>query len=504
MILVLIYLVSNELARWYARIPRFPGPRGLPIVGNLWQLKDFSPERLRQWSKIFGDVFQIQLGNEPVLVVNSAAAAKELFLHQGHALNSRPTYYTFHQIFAAASEATSGTSPMSPDLKRRRRTAASTLIKPAVVSYAPHLDLETRALVQDLLESGRDGSQAIDPMPLIRRFALSMVLTLNWGRRITIADEGLLEEITNVTAGQINIRVAMSSLQDYIPIMRLMPFSKKTRQARELGSRNDAVLTKLDNELHGRMRTGSHASCVQSNAILGAEAKLSAKDLRTISTSLIQGGSDTISATLLWALAHVSLHREVQDKAYAEMSAVYPSVVDVLSASTVEAPDFADKLPYLHALGQECLRYFTVLMLSLPRTSTQSTSYDSRLIPAGTTFWLNAWACNMDSAIWDDPEVFRPERWLEQPNAPLFTYGLGHRMCIGVALANRELELVLLRVLGGFEIQSVPGFEADASPWTGSMHRSVAGGFPKPYEVFFKPRSEKSLRTALAARSQGT
>ena len=40
----------------------------------------------------------MQLGNIPIIVVNSAAAAKELFGTKGHALNSRPVFYTFHKV----------------------------------------------------------------------------------------------------------------------------------------------------------------------------------------------------------------------------------------------------------------------------------------------------------------------------------------------------------------------------------------------------------------------
>jgi len=39
----------------------------------------------------------------------------------------------------------------------------------------------------------------------------------------------------------------------------------------------------------------------------------------------------------------------------------------------------------------------------------------------------------MDEAVWKDPEEFRPERWLEDnPDAPMFTYGLGeqHTSCL--------------------------------------------------------------------------
>jgi 3-hydroxyphenylacetate 6-hydroxylase len=58
----------------------------------------------------------------------------------------------------------------------------------------------------------------------------------------------------------------------------------------------------------------------------------------------------------------------------------------------------------------------------------------------------------VDPEIWSDPEDFRPERWLASPDAPLFTYGLGYRMCAGSLLANRELYLIFLRILGSFEI----------------------------------------------------
>ena len=57
-----------------------------------------APERYRLWSKKYGPVFQIMLGNEPVVVVNSAKAAHETFLSQGNAMSSRPMFYTFHKV----------------------------------------------------------------------------------------------------------------------------------------------------------------------------------------------------------------------------------------------------------------------------------------------------------------------------------------------------------------------------------------------------------------------
>lgn len=97
--------------------------------------------------------------------------------------------------------------------------------------------------------------------------------------------------------------------------------------------------------------------------------------------------------------------------------------------------------------------------------------------------------------MWHDPETFRPERWLEQPDAPLFTYGLGYRMCAGSLLANRELYLVFLRMLNSFEL--VQDSEVDTHPVRGSADPTSLVCMCRHYKVKFVPRNEKALRQAL-------
>lgn len=95
---LLLYLIVNEIVRYKARNQDFNGPPNRFLVGNLPDIAVNASETLRNWSHHYGDVYQMQLGNIPILVVNSAAAAKELFGTKGHALNSRPVFYTFHKV----------------------------------------------------------------------------------------------------------------------------------------------------------------------------------------------------------------------------------------------------------------------------------------------------------------------------------------------------------------------------------------------------------------------
>lgn len=90
--------VLYERRRRGLRIPKIPGPRGLPFVGNLYDIRTNAAEQYRKWSHEHGDVFQIQLGDITVLVVNSASAAKAIFLGHSNALSSRPVFFTFHKV----------------------------------------------------------------------------------------------------------------------------------------------------------------------------------------------------------------------------------------------------------------------------------------------------------------------------------------------------------------------------------------------------------------------
>lgn len=353
----------------------------------------------------------------------------------------------------------------------------------------PHLDLETFSLVKDLTEAGESGTKAIEPMPLIQRFALSVALTINWGIRIASRDSSLLAEIIEVEAGIVSTRNRTTNMMDYIPLLRLTPFSARLRQADDWRSRRDVYLAKFDRELQEQIAAGTHKPSIQANAILDPDDKLSREDLTTISISIIQGGTDTVAGTVNWAIAFLGQRPDIQERALADIRQHYSE-----SEILCDAED-DQKCTYIGAMVREFLRYFTVLRLSLPRATIQDITYQGRRIRKGSTIWLNAWACNMDPAIWKNPFEFRPERWIEQPDAPLFTYGLGYRMCAGYHVANRELYLLFLRVISCFEI--VAATVVDVNPVTGSRNVSEGGRSPKPYKVFFKPRNESVLKEAL-------
>lgn len=327
-------------------------------------------------------------------------------------------------------------------------------------------------------------------MPMIQRLSLSLALTLNWGTRLKSQSDTLFNEITHVEEEISKFRSTTGNLQDYIPILRLNPFNFHSSKARKMRDRRDKYLTDLNKGLDERIAHGTYSPCIQANVILDKEARLNKDELTSISLTMLSGGLDTVTTQVAWFCAMLSQHPEIQEMAVAEIRKHYGEdepMCDENDEKTCE---------YIVALVKEALRYYTVLRLALPRASVKDITYKHMLIPKGTIIFLNAWACNMDETVWGDPEVFRPERWLEQPDASLFTYGVGYRMCAGSLLANRELYLIFMRLLNSFRIEKYD--DVDSHPISGNADPTSLVALPPRFKAYFVPRNPAVLKKAVA------
>ena len=283
----LSYVIVTELYRQKVRLKTIPGPLGLPIVGNFYQLGPDPAETLHQWGKRYGNgVYQIMLGTMPVVVFDSMQAARDVFISQGGSLIDKPVFYTFHSVLSSLASSI-GTTPWSESTKRRRKTAMSAMNRPATASYLPFIDEITKSLISELWENGKGGEIAIDPKNSISRTITDLTLTINYGARLP-PDEGLLEEIIDAEDELSRIKTPLGSTQDFIPILRLLPFNKKSATARETNKRRLAYLDRFSREMEDRMEKGVDKPCIQVNCIKDDQVKLDKMDLLGISMSMVR------------------------------------------------------------------------------------------------------------------------------------------------------------------------------------------------------------------------
>jgi len=314
----------------------------------------------------------------------------------------------------------------------------------------PIIDLESTVSIKELLSNSEHGTVDVDPSAYFQRYALNTSLTLNYGLRIegNVEDE-MLKEITSVERGVSNFRSTSNNWEDYVPLLRWIPKTKSGGPL-EFKERRAKYMKFLLDGLKENIEKGVDKPCITGNVLKDPEAVLSAAEIDSICLTMVSAGLDTIPGNLIMGLALLSSPQgqTIQKKAYDSIKEVYPNN-NAWSSCLDE-----EKVPYIVAFYKEILRYWTVIPICLPRVSIKDIPYKDTVIPAGTTFYMNAYAADYDEEHFKDPYTFLPERYFDQESSGVshYAYGAGSRMCAGSHLANRELYVAFVRLICAFEI----------------------------------------------------
>jgi cytochrome P450 len=179
--------------------------------------------------------------------------------------------------------------------------------------------------------------------------------------------------------------------------------------------------------------------------------RLTHDEVVTMVGNLIVGGHDTTSGQVSCSLLTLLRHPEVLDALRADRS-IARAVVD------------------------EAIRFEPSITI-VPRTVLEPIEIGGIERPVGSMVFLASASASRDEAVWGDPEVFRPGRFLE-PDAPkLLSFGSGPHYCLGAALARMTMEEVLTAAavagLGDTIVADGP-LDAGAIEWRQILGRSPA------------------------------
>ncbi|APA10778.1 hypothetical protein sscle_07g055480 [Sclerotinia sclerotiorum 1980 UF-70] len=185
------------------------------------------------------------------------------------------------------------------------------------------------------------------------------------------------------------------------------------------------------------------------------ESKLPPKELerdrlRDEAFSLVTAGSGTTAYVLRGTSYHISANPRISELLHEELKSAIPDPLKPLSLPELE------KLPYLTAVIQEGLRLADPVTHRIGRQYPEkSFQCNGKTIPAGTIMNMTALLTHQNEKIFPEPEVFKPERWLETENKRLehylVTFNRGTRSCLGINLARAELYLILASVYRQFD-----------------------------------------------------
>jgi cytochrome P450 len=173
----------------------------------------------------------------------------------------------------------------------------------------------------------------------------------------------------------------------------------------------------------------------------------------------IVAGTDTTSITLAWCVYLLTQHPDIFAKLREEIDAAIPDRETTVTLAMV------NKLPWLEAVLNETLRLYPPVADGLPRSVPKGgAELGGYYLPGGTVVFCSAYALHRSSAIWEDPDSFRPERWvnaspekLVEMKKAFIPFSAGPRACLGRSLAWLEMKLTLSTLVRRFDIEFVPG-----------------------------------------------
>ena len=166
------------------------------------------------------------------------------------------------------------------------------------------------------------------------------------------------------------------------------------------------------------------------------------RQLRDEAMSIVLAGHETTALALSWTWYLLSLHPRVEQLLVGELE-------DVLHGRPPPLADVA-RLPYTEAVLLETMRLYPPVF-GIGRESIAACDINGYRLPAKTSVYIVPYLIQRDPRFFDEPEVFRPERWLDGlarrlPRFAYFPFGGGPRLCIGQPFAMMEAALILSSV----------------------------------------------------------
>ncbi|EMD32418.1 hypothetical protein CERSUDRAFT_118759 [Gelatoporia subvermispora B] len=483
-------------------LPFPPGPKALPIIGNLRDLpQDNDIQTYYRWAKQYGDIFYIEVLGRHMVFLNTAKSTQDLFEKRSSNYSDRNHLHMINDLMGW--DWSFGMMPFGERWKQHRKLFDRQFRASNVSTFWPIQEDRTRDLLVRLLHSPENVIEHL------RHVAASTIMKIIYGIDVSPQDDHYITVAEQALAAMAKAAAPGAFLVDFLPIqVKMIPewfpgadFKRKAAKWKETTYRmRDAPVE----HVMRAMSQGKVSPCFMSELLTSVQTKeLPESDVETIKNSAglayAAGAESMVSSLSCFFLAMV-LYPEVQRRAQEELDRVCGE----------RFPTFADRasLPYIEAICLETLRWNPVAPLGLPHMATQDDEYNGYLIPAGTTVVGNTWAILHDPDTYPEPMKFSPERFLQSnsdsglnPDPAIGAFGYGRRICPGRFMANNSLFIIIASVLVAFDIG--PGVDGSGIPTpTTAVFTNGMISHPAPFKFAIKPRSSEAIALITQATDQ--
>ncbi|KAI8435148.1 hypothetical protein MSG28_003523 [Choristoneura fumiferana] len=476
-----------QLVREARKLP--PGPWGPPVVGYLPFL-GVRHKTFLELARSYGVLFSARLGNQLTVVLSDYRLIREAFRREE--FTGRPNTPLMHTLDGL------GIINSEGRLWKSQRRFLHEKLREFGMTYMGNgkkiMETRIKSEVNDLISNLHNAEGApIDANPLLALGVSNVICGITMSVRFSLGDarftrlNNLIEEGMRLF-GEIHYG-------EYIPLYNYLP-GKARAQIKVMKNRDEmfGFYQTLIDEHRETLDLENARDLIDVYLIEIEKAKLEGKagelfegrdhelQLKQILGDLFSAGMETIKSSLLWMLVFMLRNPDAKRRVQEELDAV----VGRERLPTIEDMPL---LPYTETTILETLRMSSIVPLATTHSPTKDVQLNGYKIPAGSQVVPLINCIHMDPNLWDQPEKFNPDRFIDQDGKirrPEFfmPFGVGRRMCLGDVLARMEMFMFFASMMHQFDVQLAEG--ASSPSLEGTVGATIS---PQAFRLKFIPRT---------------
>ncbi|KAH7920542.1 cytochrome P450 [Leucogyrophana mollusca] len=482
-------------------LPLPPGPRGLPLIGNVFDIDPVRPWlTYNVWAERYGDIVYSSILGQQFIVISSVKIARALF-EQRSSIYSDRMNSTLYKLFGA--NFITGFLGYTDEWRLHQKLFHSTLHPKATEKYEDMYMEGARELVVGLLDGFMGATGELEGH--LTMFSAALIMTITYGYKVTSRDDPIVNRVqrladiflTEMSSERAMLFTVFPSLLHLPSWFPGMAFKGKIATTRKLAAEVKDVPFKFVKE---QMAAGTHTRSMVSDLLQSYEDAIDGElehAIKDTAATVYLAGAETTSATVLTFILAMILYPEVQERARAEIDAV-------VGKDALPGFEHRSSLPYIEAILRETMRWYPAVPLGMPHATSTSDSYGGYYIPKGAVVMLNVWGMSRPSL---DPDAahFDPDRHLlsngqlstDVNSAPVF--GLGRRACPGRFFAEGSMWAAIVTMLSTLRFSP----EVDANGKYAEVKSEFKPGAairPEPFKCCITSISTERERDIRASR----
>ncbi|QDG52319.1 cytochrome P450 [Persicimonas caeni] len=414
---------------------RPPGPRGWQ---NLKVLVDFATDQIgcfRRITRRYGSASFFKLGTFDAYLFTDPEAIEEVLLTKSSSFEKDALTHELDVLLGKGLLTSEGQM-----WRHQRRLISPNLRRKQIAHYADVMVERTRQMLDDW-EDGQVRPLHRDAMEVTLRIVVDTLFNLEMdsdihrvGQALDTAMEGFHEQA--------------HTLWRFVPEPLPTPMRAKFEKALE---EFDALIYKLIDQRRQDATEGDDLLYRLIAAVDDEGNQMTDGQLRDEVITLFLAGHETTALAIMYAWYLMSDHPWVMDKVHAE--------VDEVLGERVATADDVSELPYTEAVIQETMRLYPPAW-TIGREAIEDVEIAGWTVTKGAQVLLPQSLVHRDRRWFDNPDLFRPERWLDGledriPRFAYFPFGGGPRICIGNYFAMMEAILVVATMAQQVRLENV-------------------------------------------------